>query len=170
MSRRELVETVNAWLWDATRQHYELDAHAIARSVSCRAWRGICGWTSAGKIKPPGTFDEGELAGQEAEDPDLTAWVLATRSIGPFFAGQHQHAADLLARAEDAAALQSSPRRRAWVVALRARAAAAVGDHFQSRVALEQTQRHMRRSASRRGAPSSSTRHAWTAWPGRPTS
>ncbi|MDQ3275023.1 MAG: hypothetical protein M3Q39_08345 [Actinomycetota bacterium] len=88
-------------------------------------------------------FDVGELAGQEAEDPDLTAWVLATRSIGPFFAGQHQHAAGLLARAEDAAALQSSPRRRAWVVALRARAAAAAGDHFQSHAALEQAHQYM---------------------------
>ncbi|MGH3907916.1 MAG: hypothetical protein ACRDTE_27620 [Pseudonocardiaceae bacterium] len=112
----------------------------------------------------------GELAGQEAEDPDLTAWVLATRSIGPFFAGQHRHAAGLLARADDAAALRSSPRRRAWVAALRARTAAAAGDHFQSRAALDRAHRHMGRSASRQGEPSSSTRHAWTAWPGRPTS
>jgi hypothetical protein len=88
-------------------------------------------------------FDIGELAGHEAEDPDLVAWVLATRSIGPFFAGQHRHAADLLAKAEDAAAQRSSPRRRSWVAALRARAAAAVGDHHLSREALERAHQHM---------------------------
>jgi hypothetical protein len=88
-------------------------------------------------------FDVAELAGQEAEDPDLTAWVLATRSIGAFFAGQHWNAADLLARAENAAALRSSPRRRAWVAALRARSAAALGDHYLSQAALERAHQHM---------------------------
>jgi transcriptional regulator with XRE-family HTH domain len=88
-------------------------------------------------------FDVGELAGHEAEDPDLTAWVLATRSIGAFFAGQHRNATDLLARAQDAAALRSSPRRRAWVAALQARSAAARGDHFLSRTALERAHQHL---------------------------
>lgn len=37
-------------------------------------------------------FDVGELAAEDAEDLDLAAWVLATRSIGLFFAGQYQHA------------------------------------------------------------------------------
>ncbi|MGH3999091.1 MAG: hypothetical protein ACRDTJ_16730, partial [Pseudonocardiaceae bacterium] len=62
---------------------------------------------------------------------------------GAFFAGQHRNAADLLARAEDAAALRSSPRRRAWVAALRARPAAAMGDHYLSRAALERAHQHM---------------------------
>lgn len=107
---------------------------------------GLAGnlWLDLGREdQATGFFDIGELAGHEAEDPDLMAWVLATRSIGPFFAGQHRDAADLLARAEDAAALRSSPRRRAWVAALRARAAAAVGDHHLSRAALERAHQHM---------------------------
>ncbi|MGH3801287.1 MAG: hypothetical protein ACRDTD_14345, partial [Pseudonocardiaceae bacterium] len=107
---------------------------------------GLAGnlWLDLGQEdQAAGFFDIGELAGQEAEDPDLTAWVLATRSIGPFFAGQYRNAADLLARSEDAAARRSSPRRRAWVTALRARAAAAVGDHHLSRTALERAHQHM---------------------------
>jgi hypothetical protein len=101
-------------------------------------------WLDLGREdQAAGFFDIGELAAQEAEDPDLTAWVLATRSIGPFFAGQYRNAADLLARAEDAAARRSSPRRRAWVTALRARAAAVVGDDHLSRAALERAHRHM---------------------------
>ena len=31
MSRGELAEAVNAWLWETTRQRYELDAHSSAR-------------------------------------------------------------------------------------------------------------------------------------------
>ncbi len=107
---------------------------------------GLAGnlWLDLGKEDQAAEFfDVGELAGKEAEDPDLTAWVVATRSIGAFFAGQHRNAADLLARAEDAAGLRSSPRRRAWVAALRARPAAAMGDHYLSQAALERAHRHM---------------------------
>jgi hypothetical protein len=100
-------------------------------------------WDLGREDHAAGFFDVSELAGQEAEDPDLTAWVLATRSIGAFFAGQHRNAADLLARAEDTAALRSSPRRRAWVAALQARSAAAMGDDYLSRAALERAHQHM---------------------------
>jgi hypothetical protein len=88
-------------------------------------------------------FDVGELAGQEAEDPDLVAWVLATRSIGPFFAGRYTAAAELLACAEEAARARSSARRRAWIAALRARAAAASGDRDQSLGALDRARQHI---------------------------
>ncbi|MFI9382503.1 hypothetical protein [Kutzneria sp. NPDC052558] len=64
-------------------------------------------------------FDLGEQAAQEAGDPDLAAWVLAARSVGPFFAGHHAVAGELLARAEDLAAARSSYRRRAWIAGLR---------------------------------------------------
>ena len=100
-------------------------------------------WDLGREDHAAGFFGVGELAGQETEDPDLTAWVLATRSIGAFFAGQHRNAADLLARAEDTAALRSSPRRRAWVAALQARSAASMGDHYLSRAALERAHQHM---------------------------
>lgn len=82
-------------------------------------------------------FDVGELAAEEAEDSDLAAWVLATRSIGLFFAGQHHQAVALLSRATKAAAARSGPRRRAWVAALSARARTAAGDRVGSLDSLE---------------------------------
>ncbi|MGH3963116.1 MAG: hypothetical protein ACRDRY_07695 [Pseudonocardiaceae bacterium] len=100
-------------------------------------------WLDLGKDdRAAGFFDVGELASQEAQNADLTAWVLATRSLGPFFAGQFVHAADLLARAE-AAAGTSGIRRRAWVAALRARAVAATGDCRGALAALERAYRLM---------------------------
>lgn len=60
-------------------------------------------------------FAAGELAAQEAEDPDLAAWVLATRSIGLFFTGRYHQAATSLSGATENAAARSSSRRRAWV-------------------------------------------------------
>ncbi len=42
MSRRELAEAVNAWLWDTTGKRYELDAHSIARYE-----RGAVRWPGA---------------------------------------------------------------------------------------------------------------------------
>lgn len=72
-----------------------------------------------------GYFDAAELAAAEAEDPDLTAWVLAIRSIGLFYRGEYAVSAGLLERAE-AAAGGSAARRRAWLAALSARAHAAL--------------------------------------------
>ncbi|MGH3830919.1 MAG: hypothetical protein ACRDRS_10805 [Pseudonocardiaceae bacterium] len=107
---------------------------------------GLAGnlWLDLGEDdRAAGFFDVGELAGQEAQDADLTAWVLATRSLGPFFAGQFVDAADLLVRAEVAADAGSGTRRQAWVAALRSRAAAATGDHRGSLEALERAYRLM---------------------------
>jgi hypothetical protein len=42
MTRRELAEAVNAYLWNATGQKYELDAHAVARYE-----RGVVRWPGA---------------------------------------------------------------------------------------------------------------------------
>jgi transcriptional regulator with XRE-family HTH domain len=82
-------------------------------------------------------FELGRLAGHEAADDDLTAWVLATHSIAPFFAGRPAEAATLLDEASDLAVHASGPRRRAWIEALRARAHAAIGDRAGSLSSLE---------------------------------
>jgi hypothetical protein len=63
--------------------------------------------------------------------------VLATRSVGPFYAGQHQHVVELLTRAEQLAASRSSYRRQAWIAALHARADAMAGDREGSLRALD---------------------------------
>jgi hypothetical protein len=42
MSRRELADAVNRWLWETTGKRYELDSHAIARYE-----RGCVRWPSA---------------------------------------------------------------------------------------------------------------------------
>jgi hypothetical protein len=78
-----------------------------------------------------GYFDAAELAAAEAEDPDLTAWVLAIRSIGLFYRGQYAASAGLLERAE-VSAEGSAARRRAWLAALSARAYAALACRAQS--------------------------------------
>lgn len=89
-----------------------------------------------------GYFDVAELAAREAGSPDLAAWALATRSVGVFYAGDHITAHSLLARAEQEAA-QAGPRRRAWIAALRARAAAACGDADGAHRALESARQHI---------------------------
>lgn len=91
-----------------------------------------------------GYFDVAELAAREAGSPDLAAWALATRSVGVFYAGDHLTAHTLLARAEREAA-PAGPRRRAWVAALRARAAAACGDPDGAHRALESARQHIDR-------------------------
>lgn len=92
-----------------------------------------------------GYFDVAELAAREADSPDLAAWALATRSVGVFYAGDHITACALLARAEQEAA-QAGPRRRAWIAALRARAAAACGDPDGAHRALESARQHIDRA------------------------
>jgi hypothetical protein len=74
-----------------------------------------------------GYFKVGELAGTEAGDPGLIAWVLAIRSIGHFFRREYVRSAELITRA-DAAAGGSTARRRAWLAVLSARAHAALAD------------------------------------------
>jgi Helix-turn-helix domain len=109
----------------------------------------LCGlvgnlWFDLGQDKrATGFFDVGELTGQEADDPDLIAWLLATRSIVPFFAGRYAEVTELLTRAEEAAGVRSSARRRAWIASLRARAAAAYDDREQSLAALDRAGQHI---------------------------
>src|SRR5262249_44701702 len=75
-----------------------------------------------------GFFELGRLAGGEAEDADLMAWVLATHSIASFFVGRAGEAAVLLDEAGELARRACGPRRRAWIQAHRARAHAAAGE------------------------------------------
>ncbi|GAA3457991.1 transcriptional regulator with XRE-family HTH domain [Saccharothrix longispora] len=86
-------------------------------------------------------FDVAGLAAREAESPDLAAWVLAVHSLGPFFKGDHRAAVELLVRA-DREGTASSPRRRAWISALLARATAALGDTQASLKALDDAHHH----------------------------
>jgi transcriptional regulator with XRE-family HTH domain len=88
-----------------------------------------------------GYFDVAELAALEAESSDLVAWVYAVRSLGPFFAGDYSSAVDMLSRA-DRESNSSSPRRRAWVNGLLARAAAAMGDPEAGLMALDAAYRY----------------------------
>lgn len=101
---------------------------------------GVAGnlWLDVGRENHAMTFFElGGLAGDEAGDDDLTAWVLATHSIAPFFAGRPGEAVELLDEASGLAHRASSPRRRAWVEALRARAHGAAGHRVVSLSCLD---------------------------------
>ena len=82
-------------------------------------------------------FDVAQLAGDDAEDGDLVAWALATRSLVPYFDDRPGDAVQLLDQAADIAARASSPRRQAWVAALHARATAASGDEHAALTRLE---------------------------------
>ncbi len=70
-------------------------------------------------------FSVASIAADEICDPDLAAWVLAVRSIGCHFRGEYDLAAELLSRARIAGS-SCTFRRQAWLVALSARANAAV--------------------------------------------
>jgi transcriptional regulator with XRE-family HTH domain len=84
-------------------------------------------------------FEVGCAAGREAEDDPLTAWVLATQSIGPTFAGLHQRAAQLLDQAAQLVTGRGNRRREAWVLAMAARAHAALGDERRTQELLDQS-------------------------------
>jgi tetratricopeptide (TPR) repeat protein len=86
-------------------------------------------------------FEVGYAAGREAEDDPLTAWVLATQSIGPTFAGQHARAAEMLDQAASLVGGHGNHRREAWVLALAARAHAALGDSRRTLDLLDQAAR-----------------------------
>jgi DNA-binding XRE family transcriptional regulator len=85
-----------------------------------------------------GYFDVALLAGREAEDQDLAAWALATRSLVPFFESRHADAGLRLLEAGRVARTGASSRRRAWIAALHARAAAAAGDRALAQKQLDQ--------------------------------
>jgi transcriptional regulator with XRE-family HTH domain len=92
-------------------------------------------------------FRVGQLAAHESDDHDLAAWIAATQSIGPFYAGRITTAADLLTHAEHQAARASSPRRRAWIAALHARALAAAGQHHAALAALDRAHSYLATTA-----------------------
>lgn len=83
------------------------------------------------------SFEVGMVAAEEAEDDDLMAWVLATRSIQSFVTGDLLGASDLLGEAQQLSAAWSSARRRAWILAMYSRSLAAQGDRGRSLAALE---------------------------------
>ncbi|MEU6232640.1 helix-turn-helix transcriptional regulator [Kitasatospora sp. NPDC047058] len=82
-------------------------------------------------------FHLGRTASDEGEADELTAWLLAIRSIVEYTAGRQEHAAELLRQAV-ALAAGAGPRRRAWVAANHARALAARGDRAEACAALDQ--------------------------------
>ncbi|HEV2088365.1 MAG TPA: hypothetical protein VGR21_08645 [Cryptosporangiaceae bacterium] len=86
-------------------------------------------------------FDLGRLASIEAEDPDLEAWLLATASIVAYFDGQNARAVALLTEAAALATRHSTPRRQAWIAAMRGRALAAAGKAADTHRALAEAQR-----------------------------
>lgn len=76
------------------------------------------------------------MAGNEAADDDLRAWVLAMNSLLPTSRGDHKAALELLDGAFIFAAYSPAPTRLAWVAGLKARAHAGVGDLQDCREAL----------------------------------
>jgi hypothetical protein len=72
---------------------------------------------------------------------DLAAWALATRSLIPTYAGDHDAALRLLQEAQDRAHGHVSHGRLAWLAALEARAHAGLGDARASLTALGQAER-----------------------------
>jgi transcriptional regulator with XRE-family HTH domain len=123
------------------RQQLRRLRHALTQpqTLQVRRWAvqlvgvlsGIAGnlWLDVDRADQAVTFFElGRLAGSEAEDSDLTAWVLATHSIAPFFAGRPAEAVELLDEASELARRSCGSRRRAWIAALRARAHGATGN------------------------------------------
>jgi transcriptional regulator with XRE-family HTH domain len=83
-------------------------------------------------------FAAARLAGDHARDDDIVVWALATGSLAPYYAEDVRRALGMLDRAAALAARASSARRRAWVRALHARAAAAVGEGDVARRALDE--------------------------------
>jgi hypothetical protein len=89
---------------------------------------GIAGQLADDTARPDRSaawFDAAEIAAEEVGDEDLSAWILALRSIGCYFRGEYVLADTLLDRAR-AAGAASTARRQAWLAVLSARSRAAV--------------------------------------------
>jgi transcriptional regulator with XRE-family HTH domain len=99
-----------------------------------------------------GYLDSAVAAAKEAEDRDLEAWSLATQSLIPTYAGDHEEALILIEKARGVAVGHASPSRQAWICALAARARAGVGDEDGCRRAIGEASRTLDRAtpASRR--------------------
>lgn len=83
-------------------------------------------------------YEVGIIAGQEAEDDGLVAWVLAMQSIGQFFEGSPESAISALEEASRLTLRGGNPRRHAWVTAQLARAYATGGHSSQALACLDQ--------------------------------
>ncbi|MEY9927366.1 tetratricopeptide (TPR) repeat protein [Catenulispora sp. GP43] len=73
-------------------------------------------------------YEVGRVAGEEAEDDGLVAWVLTMQSIGQFFEGDSGTAVKYLEEAARLTRGGANRRRHAWVSAQLARAYATHGD------------------------------------------
>lgn len=96
-------------------------------------------------------FQVGRRAGQEAEDPALTAWVLTTEAIGPLHTRRPHDAATLMDYAVDLVADAGNPRREAWVLAMAARAHAALGEQRPALDALARSGRALEEASAPTG-------------------
>jgi hypothetical protein len=89
---------------------------------------GVAGQVADDTARPDQSaawFGAAMVAANETGDADLAAWVLALRGIGCHFRDEYSLSAELLDRGRRAAS-SSTSRRQAWLVALSARAHAAV--------------------------------------------
>lgn len=130
---------------------------AIEATTSARTLRqlvqlmGVCAGIAgnlhndlADPVRANEYFAIGRRAGHEADDPALTAWVLVTESIGPLHTSRPREAAALADQAFSLVSGTGNARREAWVLAMAARAHAALGEQgpaldalTRSRAALE---------------------------------
>lgn len=83
-------------------------------------------------------FHMGQVAAEECETSELTAWLLTMQSIVDYTAGRTELAATLLSQA-DALASGAGPRRRAWIAANFGRALAARGETRAALSALDRS-------------------------------
>jgi tetratricopeptide (TPR) repeat protein len=135
------VERLMTRLRDALRESQSLSTHARCVGL-LGVLAGVSGNLSMDLARPEraaSMFKVGRLAGREAEDDDLAAWVSANQSIAAFFAGRHVEAVELLEHAESVAGRVSTPQRRSWVASMLARALAAEGQHDAARRALDRS-------------------------------
>lgn len=94
-----------------------------------------------------GLFAAGRLAGEEAEDDDMKAWLIATESIPAFYEGRIDEAVGLLEVAGQHARRSSTTRRQAWISAMHARAHAAAAEPTLARNELDRAHALMSRTS-----------------------
>ncbi|MFI1520660.1 helix-turn-helix domain-containing protein [Kitasatospora cineracea] len=98
---------------------------------------GLAAHDMGDAVRSDAMFHMGSVAADEGEADELTAWLLTMQSIAAYTSGRTGHAAMLLGRADQLAAL-AAPRRRAWIAANRAKALASHRDERGALVALDQ--------------------------------
>ncbi|WP_457028066.1 hypothetical protein [Kitasatospora sp. P5_F3] len=90
------------------------------------------------RTRSDATFHMGQVAAEEGETSELTAWLLTMQSIVDYTAGRTEQAATLLSQA-DALASGADLRRRAWIAANFGRALAARGETRAALTALDRS-------------------------------